>query len=199
MYVCVIVIACVRSCVCVRLIRRPPTLACWFEDSFLLTPRARGSPVWLLFVMNYACLLFACADNPADNHGNRLDMRTQSNVSGAHDRRTSREADSRQYAVAFLNRSQSSASHQLVLLPHSIAECEEVVWGRRHAKRSAGVDAVKRSADYMCLIDRAIQPRPTTPDPLDRQVSKRRWERSVQAWRANIANAVAEYEAAQLN
>ena len=59
-------------------------------------------------------------------------------------------------------------------LPHG----EIVLWCRRQAKRLAAVRAVKASKDYTgCAV------RPATPDPLDRSVSKRCWEKSVQEWR----------------
>ena len=55
---------------------------------------------------------------------------------------------------------------------------DDTIWRRRLAKRLAGVCAVKASPDYAaCCV------RPTTPDPSDRTVSKRRWERSMQEFR----------------
>ena len=55
---------------------------------------------------------------------------------------------------------------------------------RRLAKRSDGVEAVKRSMDYhLVTTQHAGCDRPTTPDPCDMSVSKREWERSMCDWR----------------
>ena len=67
----------------------------------------------------------------------------------------------------------------------------EEVWQRRSAHRLAGVTAVKRSTDYVAATDDPNVPRPSTPDPTDRRVSKRAWERSVQEWRLGLKAVVA--------
>jgi hypothetical protein len=65
-------------------------------------------------------------------------------------------------------------------------------WARRIRHRSNAVDAVKRSSDYDSMVrldsvDRlSATLRPRTPDPLDRTVSKRHWEMSVQDWRVRL-------------
>ena len=65
-------------------------------------------------------------------------------------------------------------------------ECEEETWQTRSAHRVAGVKAVKRSADYIRVTANSLTPRPRTPDPIDRKLSKRAWERSVQQWRIDL-------------
>ena len=58
---------------------------------------------------------------------------------------------------------------------------DELIWRRRLGKRQAGVRFVKASPDYAaCCL------RPPTPDPFDRTVTKRRWERSMQDFRRAI-------------
>ena len=65
-------------------------------------------------------------------------------------------------------------------------------WARRIRHRSNAVDAVKRSSDYDSMVrldsvDRlSATLRPRTPDPLDRTLSKRHWEMSVQDWRVRL-------------
>ena len=70
-------------------------------------------------------------------------------------------------------------------------ECNEEVWQRRSAHRAAGVGAVKRSADYIRATEDPGVPRPKTPDPTNRKLSKRAWERGVQQWRMDLKGAVA--------
>ena len=70
--------------------------------------------------------------------------------------------------------------------------CDEEVWERRTAHRLAGVGAIKRSAHYLIVTEDTGNARPKTPDPGDRTVSKRSWERGVQQWRANLAAAAVE-------
>ena len=69
-------------------------------------------------------------------------------------------------------------------------ECNEEVWERRSAHRAAGVAAVKRSADYISATADPQVPRPKTPDPTDRKLSKRAWERGVQQWRMDLKGVV---------
>ena len=70
-------------------------------------------------------------------------------------------------------------------------KCSEEVWQRRSAHRAAGVAAVKRSADYISAAASPRVPRPNTPDPTERMLSKRAWERGVQQWRMDL-KAVAQ-------
>ena len=65
------------------------------------------------------------------------------------------------------------------------------MWQRRSAHRAAGVAAVKRSADYISATADPRVPRPKTPDPTDRKLSKRAWERGVQQWRMDLKSVVA--------
>ena len=73
-----------------------------------------------------------------------------------------------------------------------LGEAGDVAWARRIHHRSNGVDAVKRSSDYDSMVrlesaDRLSSTiRPRTPDPLDRTMSKRHWEMSVQDWRVRL-------------
>lgn len=75
-------------------------------------------------------------------------------------------------------------------------ECSEEVWRRRSAHRAAGVAAVKRSADYISAAAGPRVPRPKTPDPTDRKLSKRAWERGVQQWRMDLKDVAALLPAA---
>ena len=54
---------------------------------------------------------------------------------------------------------------------------DEAVWQRRLAHRIAAVNHVKGSAKYA-----ASRSRPRTPNPYDRSLSKRQWEKSMQAF-----------------
>ena len=56
---------------------------------------------------------------------------------------------------------------------------------RRHAKRFAGLCAVKKTPAYIITTLRQRQ-RPTSPDPYDDRVSKRAWEKSMQQWRSAL-------------
>ena len=69
---------------------------------------------------------------------------------------------------------------------HAKEECNEQAWQRRSVHRVAGVKAVKRSADYITAMANSETSRPNTPDPMDRKVSKRVWERGVQQWRMDL-------------
>ena len=69
-------------------------------------------------------------------------------------------------------------------------ECNEEVWQRRSAHRAAGVAAVKRGADYISATADPHVARPMTPDPTDRRLSKRAWERGVQQWRMDLKTVV---------
>ena len=69
---------------------------------------------------------------------------------------------------------------------HADEECNEQVWQCRSLHRAAGVKAVKRSADYITATANSETSRPNTPDPMDRKLSKRVWERGVQQWRMDL-------------
>ena len=69
-------------------------------------------------------------------------------------------------------------------------ECNEEVWQRRSAHRAAGVAAVKRGADYISAAADPNVARPATPDPTDRKLSKRAWERGMQQWRVDLKTVV---------
>ena len=62
---------------------------------------------------------------------------------------------------------------------------DDSIWRRRLTKRLAGVRSVKTSLEYA-----ASSVRPPTPDPSDRTVSKRRWQRSVQEFRRALRDLV---------
>ncbi len=73
-----------------------------------------------------------------------------------------------------------------------LGEHGDIAWASRIRHRSDGVDAVKRSSDYERMLGlvsaERLAPanRPCTPDPLDRTMSKRHWEMSVQDWRVRL-------------
>ena len=73
-------------------------------------------------------------------------------------------------------------------LPNELCTAEQ--WERRSAHRQAGHDAVKRTSDYVrwCTRDEmcGTRLRPPSPDPCDKRLSKRMWERSVQTWRVEL-------------
>ena len=69
-------------------------------------------------------------------------------------------------------------------------DCPPETWEKRSAHRLAGVKAIKRSSDYIAVAT-AGGPRPKTPNPTDRKLSKRAWERGVQQWRMDLKGAVA--------
>lgn len=78
-----------------------------------------------------------------------------------------------------------------------LAEASEEDWQRRAEKRQAAVAAIRDSEEYRVLWERRSQgdPRaanvPGTPDPNNRETSKRSWEAKVMQWR----NALKEWYA----
>lgn len=75
-------------------------------------------------------------------------------------------------------------------LPTTLPEATEEDWERRHAKRQAAVQNVKASQEYSEFYashdpDAGI-PAPRTPDPMDRNISKRHWEEQVRVWRTTL-------------
>jgi hypothetical protein len=71
-----------------------------------------------------------------------------------------------------------------LFLAMSAASPEEDVWERRTRKRLNAVAHVLKTADYIEVLNRGLHV--DAPDPLDRSVSKRSWEKSVQVWRATL-------------
>jgi hypothetical protein len=68
-----------------------------------------------------------------------------------------------------------------------MTDARESVWRRREAKRRAAVEAVKASRGYAVCSER-----PPTPDPSDRALTKRQWERGMQDWRQALRTRVAQ-------
>jgi len=68
----------------------------------------------------------------------------------------------------------------------------EEEWQRRISKRRAVVSNVKETPEYKAMADsrgageHSGSPAPTTPDPNDRTISKRRWESEVMQWRTAV-------------
>ena len=60
----------------------------------------------------------------------------------------------------------------------------EKVWQKRIAHRQAGVSHIK-SLDVYTKVAHGL-PRSRTPDPTDRAISKRDWERDMQRWRSKL-------------
>ena len=61
-------------------------------------------------------------------------------------------------------------------------------WLRRSTRRQAAVAAIKKKQLYVNLTFARMQgtangDEPTTPDPTDRLISKRSWEKHMQDWR----------------
>ena len=82
-------------------------------------------------------------------------------------------------------------------LPRGANEvCNEETWERRMGHRAAGVAAVKRSKQYVIVTENPNTARPRTPDPTDRKLSKRAWERRMQQWRMDLDDVVRELQAA---
>ena len=70
-------------------------------------------------------------------------------------------------------------------------------WQRQTLTRIAGIASIKTKTDYLAF--RAVydvsdarykDDEPKTPDPHDRNVSKRSWEKSVQQWKVGLNLAV---------
>ena len=64
----------------------------------------------------------------------------------------------------------------------------EEEYQRRHEKRGNVVHSVRATQEYerMSWYRDAGIPAPTTPDPHDRQISKRQWELEMSRWRKNL-------------
>ena len=74
----------------------------------------------------------------------------------------------------------------------SIPFASEATWQERERRRWNGVKHVKATDAYRNMAaERSADPDaardvPRTPDPLNRQTSKRVWEKSVQQWRSEL-------------
>ena len=62
-------------------------------------------------------------------------------------------------------------------------------WPARQKKREAGVQYIKGTMEYRQSQERSPHSRPRTPDPTDRTISKRSWERGMQLWRSELRAA----------
>ena len=65
----------------------------------------------------------------------------------------------------------------------------EETWRNRCRHRQNGVCAVKRGVNYIIAEASGIH-RPKSPDPQDRRLSKREWEKTVQRWRLELLSGV---------
>ena len=65
----------------------------------------------------------------------------------------------------------------------------ETDWQRRIGHRRATVSYVKSTWEYKASA--ANSSRPSTPNPEDRDVSKRAWEKSIQTWRQDLKDLIA--------
>ena len=65
-------------------------------------------------------------------------------------------------------------------------------WRRRYERRAAALLAVHRSECYMTVINMltmgvlSTDDLPAAPEPADRSCSKRKWERTMQAYRQRL-------------
>ena len=67
-------------------------------------------------------------------------------------------------------------------------------WARRHRKRTEAIAAIKRTHEYQefCRCSQEYQDscrhrlRLFEPDPADRSMSKRAWEKAVRTWRVDL-------------
>jgi hypothetical protein len=89
-------------------------------------------------------------------------------------------------------RTRASLQHELRQVNINISDDD---WERRVDKRLSAVAITKNSAEYQTMIHRhgsaqrsgiTLSDLPETPQAADRTVSKRRWERQLQQWRAAI-------------
>ena len=71
--------------------------------------------------------------------------------------------------------------------------CEVCI--RRQIKRQAAVAAIKNTPAYIVVKTKGI--RSPTPDPENRNISKRSWERSVMEWRKSLREQLRELHVEQ--
>ena len=64
----------------------------------------------------------------------------------------------------------------------------EADWQRRISHRRAVVSYVKSTWEYKAAA--ANSSCPSTPDPENRDISKRKWEKSIQAWRRDLKDLI---------
>ena len=86
----------------------------------------------------------------------------------------------------------------------AINQCPDE-WAKRHRKRLEAIAAAKRSREYQ-EISNCMQENPafldycqlmmklTQPDPSDRSISKRSWEKAMQCWRRDLRVAASFLE-----
>lgn len=72
----------------------------------------------------------------------------------------------------------------------------EETWEERHAKRRNMIAVVKATSEYEAFwvsqpstdssAFEGCVPAPTTPDPMDRNISKRHWDAALKTWRKDL-------------
>ena len=85
----------------------------------------------------------------------------------------------------------------IVAAEFPIVNSSEEDWQRRHRKRAAAVSYIRADPCYVALYYELLlvhKCMPCVPDSLDRTVSKRRWERSIQDWRIVLAAIYKAYD-----
>ena len=73
---------------------------------------------------------------------------------------------------------------ELICIEPGPAEADEETWQERIRHRVASVNKIKSSIEYELTAQ--IKDRPNTPDPTDRSVSKRDWEKKSMTWRHEL-------------
>ena len=89
------------------------------------------------------------------------------------------------YSGGFHNMRQPQLSNEQTL---GFPTASEEVWNKRIWHRQNAIQIVKGKREY--LHSREQPNRPTTPDPLDRNISKRDWEKGVQKWQAQLRSFI---------
>ena len=79
--------------------------------------------------------------------------------------------------------------HTPPAMDRSIPPATEYVWLARADKRARTIAHHKARQVYTCLVRQGL-PRPETPDPRDRTISKRAWENRVIRWMLEIDRAI---------
>ena len=75
------------------------------------------------------------------------------------------------------------------IIPSEVQVVTEADWQRRLSHRRAVVSYVKSTWEYKASA--ANSSRPSTPNPEDRDVSKRVWEKSIKTWRRDLQDLIA--------
>jgi hypothetical protein len=90
-------------------------------------------------------------------------------------------------AVLLMRSAPGRGSHPLDRLGGTPVPADDAEWQRRQSKRAASVAAIKRTPEYQrCQALDSLHPVTTgilSPDPFDRTVSKRSWEKEMMDWR----------------